>query len=384
MTNRLLPLFLFSVLMVWTLGDTVCRAEDSQGKKTASPSAQDADDYEHTQAASYELGMKAYNRGKFEEAFSHWLPLAEDGHVKAMVFVGFMYQRGLGIDSNYREAAKWFVKASRLGSAEARQMIADPFQGNAPDPDTYAQAIKWYQVAANEGSPNARYVLATLYMNGQYELEKNESLARQFLHEAALQGHVQAQYDLAQIYDTGTKETEQDFVRARFWYETAAKRGHKDAQYELGHIYHHKRPPPLDYGQAVIWINGQDMAQAFAWFERAAQQGHARAQAQLAQMYDQGEGVKASPERAYFWASLAREALGEDWENHRALLLLLDDLAQSIKKDRRAAVRNRLHEWAPRLETLASQEPVDPEQEPAPAAPSPAKQAPTQLVQEVD
>ncbi len=306
------------------------------------------------QSQEYEAGLRSYNRGNFERAFEYWLPLAEEGHVRSMVFVGFMYQRGLGVARDYSKATKWLVRAENLGSEEARQMLIDPLKGIKQNSEIYGEVLKWYQAAAGGGSIDASYVLGKLYIEGNEQLDANISLGLELLRNAAFQGHVEAQYNLALIYDQGTEGILEDFKRALFWYEEASERGHRLAQYRLANMHYYQRKPPKEYDQAVSWINEQDFERAFSLFRRSAQQGYPPAQFQLARMYYDGEGVKADPIQSYIWVSLALTGLSDQPQEQREALLLREDLLIVLRDDQVKIAEEFAKLWSPRPEEIIS------------------------------
>ncbi len=351
--------FLFLVFIVAPLTGTLAQSDPSQ---------------------EYDIGLKAYNRGDFERAFEYWLPLAEEGHIRSMIFIGFMYQRGLGVEQNYSRATKWLIKAANLGSEEARQILIYPFKGIQQTPEVYDEALKWYQAASQAGSIDAGYVLGTLYIEGNEGLNTNISLGLELLRNAAFRGHVEAQYDLALVYEQGLEGIPEDFYQAMFWYEAAAERGHRMAQYRLANMHYYRRPPPKEYGQAVDWINEQDFALAFSLFRRAAQQGYPPAQLQLSRMYRDGEGVEADLIQSYIWLIIALSGFSDDPEAQRKALLLREDLLIALNEEQINIAEEFAKLWSPMPEEIASGKPISPDQ--APASNNPGIGEPQQLTAE--
>jgi hypothetical protein len=62
----------------------------------------------------------SYDRADYKSALKVWMADAETGDAKAQTYVAEIYQRGLGIDPNYVEAAKWYQMASDQGYKPAQ------------------------------------------------------------------------------------------------------------------------------------------------------------------------------------------------------------------------------------------------------------------------
>ena len=46
--------------------------------------------------------------------------LADEGNAEAQYKLGRMYEEGLGLPQDYKEAAKWYLKAAEKGNAQAQ------------------------------------------------------------------------------------------------------------------------------------------------------------------------------------------------------------------------------------------------------------------------
>ena len=58
---------------------------------------------------------------------------------EAMNLIGYMYNHGLGVQKNTKDAYKWYRKAAEAGSATAQFNL-----GLKPDPQ---EARRWYDMA---------------------------------------------------------------------------------------------------------------------------------------------------------------------------------------------------------------------------------------------
>ena len=69
--------------------------------------------------ADYEAGQRAWDAGRPDEALAAWRTAAHAGDRQAMLALGRMYRRGLGVLQDYVEAHKWLNLAASRGEAAA-------------------------------------------------------------------------------------------------------------------------------------------------------------------------------------------------------------------------------------------------------------------------
>ncbi|MCX7093126.1 MAG: J domain-containing protein [Methylobacter sp.] len=126
--------------------------------KTAQPQP---DQKPHTQqpppssANSEAMFQQAYelnDRGRYEEAFSLYRQLADQGHAKAQFNLGVMYDRGHYVTQDYVQAVSWYVKAAEQGNANAQYNLALKYQMGQGVTQDESKAAYWYRRAAEEGS----------------------------------------------------------------------------------------------------------------------------------------------------------------------------------------------------------------------------------------
>ncbi len=68
----------------------------------------------------YEKAEKLYNRKNYTRAIKMYKQLAKSGSIESCHFVGWMYERGLGVTRNDEEAFKWYGKAAKTGLATSQ------------------------------------------------------------------------------------------------------------------------------------------------------------------------------------------------------------------------------------------------------------------------
>lgn len=170
--------------------------------------------------AGLEQGMQAYEAREYEAAFQEFEPLAHSGSPEAQFRLGHLYDWGLGVDKNRKQAAIW------------------------------------YQKAAEQEHVGAQIQLGHLYLGGKGVIEDSEQ-AMFWYHKAAAQGSTGGYSSVAYVYEKG-KGVPHDPTQAFIWYQKAAEAGDMDAQLKIGRMY------SMGYGVA------RDNVQAEIWYRKAA------------------------------------------------------------------------------------------------------------------
>jgi hypothetical protein len=110
----------------------------------------------------------SYDRASFATSLKVWLPEAEAGSLDAQVYVGEIYEKGLGLPPDYEAAASWYRRAAEQGDSRAQINLGNLYErglGVEPDP---LEALKWYRKAS--GLPDAVLIDSASYTSQQAEL----------------------------------------------------------------------------------------------------------------------------------------------------------------------------------------------------------------------
>lgn len=242
-------------------------------------------------------GSVAFWNGDYAAALEAWQANAAAGDPEAMNNIGVLYNKGLGLDQDSKQAAAWYEKAAQLGFVNAQFNLANLYySGRGVDHDL-KQAARWYRAAADGG-------------------------------------HKMAQYYLAQMYDQGDGVPE-DHTEALKWYVKAADAGLGEAQYEIARM--------LLTGDGLK----KDPYRGAQYALKAAESGSAKGQVLMAQAYFRGTGVERNLIEAYVWVKMALEKLpyGQDERDARKLL---DKLTTEMNDGQEAAAENELKVMRPK------------------------------------
>lgn len=299
-----------------------------------------------------------YNDGReesYKKAFELFQEAATANDDVAKMWIGRMYENGLGVKQSYEEAAKWYAKSNttyaklKLGKFyvegkgvpqsynEGLRIIKEMADGADPEAqlylgDMYAEGIgveqshktALYYYTLCEGwthSPESQYRIGLAYLNG-LGTRKAYAKALEMFTSAAEQNYGDAEYMLGDMYakGIGVKKSETDAIN---WYYRAAEDGNADAQIMLAYsLYNAKKP---DYSGARYWFEKaasegsaagntgcgtlyqyglgveQSDSMAFDYYRKAAESGDPEGQFKLAEMYRHGLGVEQSLGKARKW-----------------------------------------------------------------------------------
>jgi TPR repeat protein len=93
--------------------------------------------------------------------------LADQGDAHAQFALGFMYDRGYGVQQDYAEAMRWYHKAADQGLATAQFSTAFMYNRGYGVQRDYDEAMRWYRKAADQGDAGAQYNVAFMYATGR-------------------------------------------------------------------------------------------------------------------------------------------------------------------------------------------------------------------------
>ncbi len=271
-----------------------------------------------------DFAYAAFQRGEYLTAFQIALPLAERGDAAAQTLIAELYEKGLGIAKDTKEAAKWYEIAAKSGNREAQFAYALKLIQGKDVPRDKATGEAMMKKAAEAGHAiamfnHANQIIANRPTSAGYRL------ALPFYEKAAENRLADAYYALSVIHKEGLTTGIQDPDKARKWLEKAARSGVDTAQVELG----------------IALVNGtdgpKDIKRAFNVLNNAAVAGNVIAQNRIAHMYLSGIGIKASQVDAAKWHILARRAGRFD--------LTLDQFMETLSDETRQKALALANSW---------------------------------------
>ena len=150
-----------------------CKGEASSTAKevTNSPVKEIANKEEASNSAKgiahFESGLKAANDNNMQLAYNEFLAGAKEGHVYAQYNLGLMFEQGLGINKNEKEAVYWYNESAMQGNSVAQFNLGVCFENGIGTPVDFEKANEWYRKASIQGDGLAIGNLGMLYIRGQ-------------------------------------------------------------------------------------------------------------------------------------------------------------------------------------------------------------------------
>ncbi|MGH7055219.1 MAG: tetratricopeptide repeat protein [Stellaceae bacterium] len=219
-------------------------------------------------------GLADFQEGRFAEAFHEWRQAAEAGDTRGALFIGVLYDAGLGMPQSYAQAFAWYRRAAEAGNAAAMFNVAVLYDLGRGIPRDSRQAAAWYARAAAKGFARAEYNLAMMYEEGA-GVPRSRSRAVELYIRAARHGLSAARAHLARLgyrVAAGARSTDDPAMiefqkaerillnrgaagaaRAAELLRRAAENGNAPAEYDLGYFYEKGLGVPRDLHQAYLW-----------------------------------------------------------------------------------------------------------------------------------
>jgi TPR repeat protein len=74
-------------------------------------------------------------------------PLAKQGNVKAQLGLGMLYDQGLGVRQDYKEAANWYRLAAEKGDKDGQYNLGIMYARELGLPQDYIRAHMWMSLS---------------------------------------------------------------------------------------------------------------------------------------------------------------------------------------------------------------------------------------------
>ena len=143
----------------------------------------------------------AIARGDYKKAFLLIAPLADQGVAEAQFGLGAMYERGLGVLKDYKNAVAWYRLAAAQDHDLSQVNLGKLYYQGRGLPQDYGLAVVWYRKGAEQGYAHGQFMLAAMYAAGM-GVPKNLVESYKWLELAAaqeLKGAIQSREILARL-----------------------------------------------------------------------------------------------------------------------------------------------------------------------------------------
>jgi eukaryotic-like serine/threonine-protein kinase len=245
-------------------------APEPSGTEQAGRSASQADSPTLSNDLSAAMTRQDYARG-FELARS----LARGGDREAQFTLGWLFEKGLGVPRDDKQAVLTYQQAAQQGQVNAQLRLGAMYETGRGVERSDEQAFYWYRKAGEQGNPEAENDVGLMYLTGTGTKQSDFDAAVWFS-KAADRNNAKALKNLGDMYYLG-RGVHRDEQEAFQRYQQAAEQKYADAEYNVGFWYESgRRPVRRDYQQAA------------EWYRKAAEHGSLKAQAALEILRNKG------------------------------------------------------------------------------------------------
>lgn len=118
--------------------------------------------------AGLEEAIDATERGDHAAAVKEWLPLAQKGLPEAQYILGVNYLKGLGVQPDPKESARWMQRAAEGGYVHAQSYVGAMYaMGKDGYPVNFKEAERFSRLAAEQGDKQSMAYLGSMYTFGR-------------------------------------------------------------------------------------------------------------------------------------------------------------------------------------------------------------------------
>lgn len=100
----------------------------------------------------------SYDRADYSTSLQVWMPLAQEGDVKAQNYIGEIYEKGIGGAPQYKQAAEWYLKAAEKGLSAAQVNLAELYERGMGVEASKEKAAFWYRKASGLDTANIEFI----------------------------------------------------------------------------------------------------------------------------------------------------------------------------------------------------------------------------------
>jgi len=211
------------VLIIFTMLFTILAADNLEDGLMASI------------GGNYEKAVKIfqniYDKGLDKNSLEYKISPEHASVNVAAAKLGWMYQRGEGVEQDYKKAIYFFQQLADQGIGEGYYALATMYKFGRGVEKDYKKAVELYKKGANKDYPAAQANLAYMYGQG-LGVKKDYTKSIELNIKATENGDAIAPYNLGYIYVMGTG-VKVDKVKAYQYWKKAANRGNTDAKDNL-------------------------------------------------------------------------------------------------------------------------------------------------------
>lgn len=142
-----------------------------------------------------------------DDLFDTQMNQAKLGNPDAQFRIGEMYENGIGVPQNKREARYWFIRSANQGLENAGfKLLYWDLEIKGLTSNNKDQ-VEELNIKAKQGNAQAQYYLGKMYAHG-IGINKNPDVATDWLNKAASAGVLEAELELASMREDKQREAQ--------------------------------------------------------------------------------------------------------------------------------------------------------------------------------
>lgn len=134
----------------------------------------------------------AFDRADYRTSLNVWLEKAKQGDPEAQTYVGEIYEKGLGLPSDFTTAHSWYTKAAEQGYARAQINLGYLYEKGLGVPQDRIAALNWYRRASGVTDDDIDYASAIEVKAATLAEEQTEVLRQEVERRERRIGELQA------------------------------------------------------------------------------------------------------------------------------------------------------------------------------------------------
>lgn len=187
------------------------------------------------QRAKLAESKQLLNNKKYIEAYAVLKPLADSKSSEAQYQIGLLYEKGLGLPTDYKEAFNYYELSYKNGNIKALGRLANMHYCGYGIPQSYGEAYRLFKQASDNGDTFSQSQLGNMYYNG-LGVNKDYNEAYKLIKEAFDKGETSAIGQLGVMYFLG-HGVDINYNEAIRLYKLGSEKGDPKSQAKLGNIY---------------------------------------------------------------------------------------------------------------------------------------------------
>ena len=190
--------------------------------------------------------------GADDEALALLNKAGAAGHAGAMHSLGLAYERGIGVQKDIGEAARWYRRSAEAGNSAAMHRLGVAFKNGDGVRMNLGLALRWFRKSADAGNVLGMTDVGRAYAQG-WGTAPDPVEAAKWFRKAADAGGAAGMNHLGMAYLTGVG-VERDPSEAVSWFRKSAEAGNFVAMENLGRAYRNGVGVPRDEEEAKRWF----------------------------------------------------------------------------------------------------------------------------------